>query len=121
MGLVGEGPFYLVLRPQALDLWWPRVEALLPQFPKRYEVRLRSADTTPCWLAPAWGPRQKVPGEVTRHGGPKETGNKGMIPFYADSLILGHQWNRVCRLRVSGSWARTRHRSATTSIISSRS
>jgi hypothetical protein len=39
MGLVGEGPFYLVLRPQALDLWWPRVEALLPQFPKRYEVR----------------------------------------------------------------------------------
>jgi hypothetical protein len=39
MGLVGEGPFYLVLKPQALDLWWPRVEALLPQFPKRYEVR----------------------------------------------------------------------------------
>jgi len=39
MGLVGEGPFYLVLRPQALDLWWPRVEALLPQFPRRYEVR----------------------------------------------------------------------------------
>jgi hypothetical protein len=35
-------------------------------------------DTTPCWLAPAWGSRQKVPGEVTRHGGPKETGNKGM-------------------------------------------
>jgi len=39
MGLVGEGPYYLVLRPPALDLWWPRVEALLPQFPKRYEVR----------------------------------------------------------------------------------
>jgi hypothetical protein len=44
-----------------------------------------------------------------------------LIPFYAESLVLGHQWNRVCRLRVSGSWARTRHRSATTSIISSRS
>ncbi len=41
--------------------------------------------------------------------------------FHADSLILGHQWKRVCRLRVSGSPARTRHRSATTSIISSRS
>jgi hypothetical protein len=44
-----------------------------------------------------------------------------MIPFYANAFVLGHQWNRVCRLRVSGSWARTRHRSATTSIISSRS
>ncbi|WP_253704814.1 VOC family protein, partial [Thermus scotoductus] len=42
------------------------------------------------------------------------------IPFYANSFVLGHQWNRVCRLRVSGSWARTRHRSATASIISSR-
>jgi hypothetical protein len=36
------------------------------------------SDTTPCWLAPAWGPRQKIPGEATRHGRPKETGNKGM-------------------------------------------
>ncbi len=45
----------------------------------------------------------------------------GVIPFYANSLTLGHQWNRVCRLRISGSWARTRHRSATASIISSRS
>ncbi|VCU54984.1 hypothetical protein TTHNP4_00447 (plasmid) [Thermus thermophilus] len=44
-----------------------------------------------------------------------------VIPFYANSFVLGHQWNRVCRLRVSGSWARTRHRSATASIISSRS
>jgi CheY-like chemotaxis protein len=44
-----------------------------------------------------------------------------VIPFYANAFVLGHQWNRVCRLRVSGSWARTRHRSATTSIISSRS
>jgi predicted transposase len=44
-----------------------------------------------------------------------------LIPFYANAFVLGHQWNRVCRLRVSGSWARTRHRSATTSIISSRS
>jgi len=44
-----------------------------------------------------------------------------VIPFYAESLVLGHQWKRVCRLRVSGSWARTRHRSATTSIVSSRS
>jgi hypothetical protein len=44
-----------------------------------------------------------------------------IIPFYANAFVLGHQWNRVCRLRVSGSWARTRHRSATTSIISSRS
>ncbi|VCU54300.1 hypothetical protein TTHN1_02111 [Thermus thermophilus] len=44
-----------------------------------------------------------------------------LIPFYANSFVLGHQWNRVCRLRVSGSWARTRHRSATASIISSRS
>ncbi|WP_253718878.1 WecB/TagA/CpsF family glycosyltransferase, partial [Thermus scotoductus] len=42
-----------------------------------------------------------------------------LIPFYANSFVLGHQWNRVCRLRVSGSWARTRHRSATASIISS--
>ena len=25
------------------------------------------------------GPRQKVPGEVTRHGGPEETGNKGIM------------------------------------------
>jgi epoxyqueuosine reductase len=46
---------------------------------------------------------------------------RGFIPFYANAFVLGHQWNRVCRLRVSGSWARTRHRSATTSIISSRS
>jgi hypothetical protein len=44
-----------------------------------------------------------------------------VIPFYANAFVLDHQWNRVCRLRVSGSWARTRHRSATTSIISSRS
>jgi lactate 2-monooxygenase len=48
-------------------------------------------------------------------------GEEGVIPFYANAFVLGHQWNRVCRLRVSGSWARTRHRSATTSIISSRS
>lgn len=40
MGLVGEGPYYLVLRPQALDLWWPKVERFLPEFPRRYEVRL---------------------------------------------------------------------------------
>ena len=46
---------------------------------------------------------------------------QAFIPFYANAFVLGHQWNRVCRLRVSGSWARTRHRSATTSIISSRS
>jgi L-fuculose-phosphate aldolase len=32
----------------------------------------------PFILAPAWGPRQKVPGEATRHGRPKETGNKGI-------------------------------------------
>jgi putative transposase len=44
-----------------------------------------------------------------------------LIPFYAESLVLGHQWKRVCRLRVSGAFSRTRHRSATTSIISSRS
>jgi hypothetical protein len=53
--------------------------------------------------------------------GPEALRTSGIIPFYAESLVLGHQWNRVCRLRVSGSWARTRHRSATTSIISSRS
>ncbi|SDF40445.1 hypothetical protein SAMN04488243_1502 [Thermus arciformis] len=40
MGLVGEGPYYLVLRPQALDLWWPKVERFLPEFPRKYEVRL---------------------------------------------------------------------------------
>ena len=51
----------------------------------------------------------------------KPIGEKPLIPFYANSFVLGHQWNRVCRLRVSGSWARTRHRSATASIISSRS
>ncbi len=39
MGLVGEGPYYLVLRPEALDLWWPRVERFLPEFPRKYEVR----------------------------------------------------------------------------------
>ena len=50
-----------------------------------------------------------------------EAERMGLIPFYANAFVLGHQWNRVCRLRVSGSWARTRHRSATTSIISSRS
>jgi hypothetical protein len=44
-----------------------------------------------------------------------------VYPFYAESLVLGHQWKRVCRLRVSGAFSRTRHRSATTSIISSRS
>jgi 3-isopropylmalate dehydrogenase len=27
-----------------------------------------TCNTTPCWLAPAWGPRQKVPEEVTRVG-----------------------------------------------------
>jgi hypothetical protein len=48
-------------------------------------------------------------------------GEEVVIPFYANAFVLGHQWKRVCRLRVSGSWARTRHRSATTSIISSRS
>ena len=52
---------------------------------------------------------------------PEAKPEPGLIPFYAESLVLGHQWKRVCRLRVSGSWARTRHRSATTSIISSRS
>jgi hypothetical protein len=36
------------------------------------------SDTTPCWRKPAWGPRQKILGEATRHGRPKETGNKGM-------------------------------------------
>ncbi len=51
LGLVGEGPFYLVLRPQALDLWWPRVEALLPQFPKRYEVRWYPDRS---WAVVAW-------------------------------------------------------------------
>ena len=40
MGLVGEGPYYLVLRPEALALWWPKVERFLPEFPRRYEVRL---------------------------------------------------------------------------------
>ncbi len=39
MGVVGEGPYFLVLRPEALDLWWPRVERLLPEFPRRHEVR----------------------------------------------------------------------------------
>ncbi|APD10460.1 MULTISPECIES: hypothetical protein [Thermus] len=39
MGLVGEGPYYLVLRPQALDLGWPRVERNLPFLTRRYEVR----------------------------------------------------------------------------------
>ncbi len=39
MGLVGEGPYYLVLRPEALALWWPKVERLLPEFPRKYEVR----------------------------------------------------------------------------------
>jgi len=39
MGLVGEGPYYLVLRPEALALWWPKVERLLPEFPRRHEVR----------------------------------------------------------------------------------
>jgi putative transposase len=54
-------------------------------------------------------------------GGSLSVTGTGLIPFYAESLVLGHQWNRVCRLRVSGAFSRTRHRSATTSIISSRS
>jgi hypothetical protein len=37
------------------------------------------AYTTPCWLAPAWGPRQKFPGEVTRHGGPKELSARTLV------------------------------------------
>ena len=49
------------------------------------------------------------------------TYTQDFIPFYAESLVLGHQWKRVCRLRVSGAFSRTRHRSAATSIISSRS
>jgi hypothetical protein len=67
--------------------------------------------------------RKIAPSELTRMARvePSKWHTKGFIPFYAESLVLGHQWNRVCRLRVSGSWARTRHRSATTSIISSRS
>jgi hypothetical protein len=40
MGLVGEGPYFLVLRPEALGAWWPKVERLLPEFPRRHEVRL---------------------------------------------------------------------------------
>ncbi|ALJ92229.1 hypothetical protein [Thermus aquaticus] len=39
MGLAGTGPYYLVLLPQAVPEWWPRVERLLPEFPRRYEVR----------------------------------------------------------------------------------
>jgi hypothetical protein len=53
----------------------------LGPFPGARPVRPPHAgpsNTTPCWPKPAWGPRQKVPGEVTRHGGPEETGNKGM-------------------------------------------
>lgn len=39
MGLVGEGPYFLVLRPEALGAWWPKVERFLPEFPRKYEVR----------------------------------------------------------------------------------
>lgn len=39
MGIAGTGPYYLVLLPQAVAEWWPRVERLLPEFPRRYEVR----------------------------------------------------------------------------------
>ncbi|BAW01223.1 hypothetical protein TTMY_0819 [Thermus thermophilus] len=34
--------------------------------------------TTPCWLAPAWGPRQKVPKELPWASRAKETGRKGI-------------------------------------------
>ncbi len=39
MGIAGTGPYYLVLLPQAVPEWWPKVERLLPEFPRRYEVR----------------------------------------------------------------------------------
>lgn len=39
MGIAGTGPFYLVLLPQAVPEWWPRVEARLPELTRRYEVR----------------------------------------------------------------------------------
>lgn len=39
MGIAGSGPFYLVLLPQAVAEWWPRVEARLPELTRRYEVR----------------------------------------------------------------------------------
>ncbi|MFN4071431.1 MAG: hypothetical protein ACK4HT_07760 [Thermus caldifontis] len=39
MGIAGTGPFYLVLLPQAVPEWWPRVEARLPELTRRHEVR----------------------------------------------------------------------------------
>ena len=73
-------------------------------------------------VEPAGGERKEAWRNLLK--GLVERGLRGVrlvIPFYANAFVLGHQWKRVCRLRVSGSWARTRHRSATTSIISSRS
>ena len=39
MGIAGTGPFYLVLLPQAVPDWWPKVERLLSELTRRYEVR----------------------------------------------------------------------------------
>ena len=78
-----EAAWPLLKEAEAVVLDWmlpgePGTKLLAPQPPL-------GSDTTPCWLAPAWGPRQKIPGEATRHGRPKETGNKG---------IRGQGWGR---------------------------
>ncbi|WP_053043570.1 hypothetical protein [Thermus filiformis] len=39
VGIVGSGPYYLVVRPEALALWWPRVERNLPFLARKHEVR----------------------------------------------------------------------------------
>lgn len=39
MGIAGTGPFYLVLLPQVVPQWWPKVEARLSELTRRYEVR----------------------------------------------------------------------------------
>jgi hypothetical protein len=131
--LRGMGRAYVVASPTRLadgrGYTWevPLVKPEdLPQIPEDLLLRL---------IPPPPAPREVVVGSSSPRrlrallesyaaavaGAPEGTRHNTLIPFYANAFVLGHQWNRVCRLRVSGSWARTRHRSATTSIISSRS
>jgi hypothetical protein len=39
VGLTGSGPYWLVVRPEAVREWWPRVERFLPDLTRRHEVR----------------------------------------------------------------------------------
>jgi hypothetical protein len=38
LAIVGSGPYYLVLAPPAVQTWWPKVEQMLPDLPRRHTV-----------------------------------------------------------------------------------